>query len=805
MKKNTQTATAPLSAGNVISLCFLLLYVFVDFVPSFDAFDIMGSQWLYVGIVNLAVLAYFFVTKKYAHETTIANIVLQPSVISYVIYFLIAAISVLFAINSVEFIVCFARLIITIIAFVNFILLLKDNHRSLRIICQVIAVVAVIKCLQSLNIFFRDVPELGLYQAILNMKNDAGNKNIFASGIVVKIPFILYCIYSAKANGKLINLLLFFVVLYTLLLANARAAYVGAAAEILVYLFFCFIEYRDGKPLKYVLKQASGILIITTLAVIVAQVTISSERKLYGGDANYGTITERISSIGITADQTSGRSHIWKAATAVIKDHPITGVGYGNWKIASIPYEQNDYSDFTISLHAHNDLLETTGELGIFGGLAYLLIFVFAAWYSLKNLLSKKIASEKKLFLLVSAIGLAGYFVDAMLNFPMERTTMQLYFALLFALNCLANFELSGKLHYKTAKIASPYLIIAAFVLIPAVYVTYQTYESLVVQGYTYEDIGAETPVNTWNEVNDKFPAIPNITQTGIPIDGVKGRYLMLAGKYEEADPLLKKAIAANPPIMYGQFLTGLNYYFKKQMDSAYVYAKQVFANRPKSYAVFSLLTNVAIAKKDSLYLKKSFYEYIKNKPGADGWNIYLYALTTFNYAAPYLKNIADSAFLLYPEDPKVIQNKKAVDQMAAGNNVQIIKNGVPVAQPGTDPVADVVTANSAMQKGLDLFAKKDYKNAIKSFQSATELNPGYYPPIENIGMCYYLLNDFATALKYFTRVVRTKLASDGKSEFFAGICLINTGKKAEGCRSFQAAAEKKYYDAQRLIDLNCK
>jgi hypothetical protein len=162
MKKNTQTATAPLSGGNVISLCFLLLYVFVDFVPSFDAFDIIGFQWLYVGIVNLAVLAYFFVTKKYAHETTIANIVLQPSVISYVIYFLIAAISVLFAINSVEFIVCFARLIITIIAFVNFILLLKDNHRSLRIICQVIAVVAVIKCLQSLNIFFRDVPELGL-------------------------------------------------------------------------------------------------------------------------------------------------------------------------------------------------------------------------------------------------------------------------------------------------------------------------------------------------------------------------------------------------------------------------------------------------------------------------------------------------------------------------------------------------------------------------------------------------------------------------------------------------------------------
>jgi O-antigen ligase len=153
----------------------------------------------------------------------------------------------------------------------------------------------------------------------------------------------------------------------------------------------------DSRSLKYVLKQASGILIVTALSVAVAQVTISSERKLYGGAGSYGTITERISSIGVTADQTSGRSHIWKAATAVIKDHPVTGVGYGNWKIASIPYEQNDYSDFTISLHAHNDLLETTGELGIFGGLAYLLIFVFTAWHSLKNLLSKKIPFREEI------------------------------------------------------------------------------------------------------------------------------------------------------------------------------------------------------------------------------------------------------------------------------------------------------------------------------------------------------------------------------------------------------------------------
>jgi O-antigen ligase len=808
MKKNPQTGVAPLSTGNLPSTFFLLLYLLVDFIPSFEAFDIIGSQWLYTGLVNLLVLGYLMISKNQVHDKRVTNIMLQPSVISYFVYFVIAAFSILFAINAVEFLVCFSRLIITIIAFVNFIILIKDYHRNFIFLCQSVAIITLIKCLQSLNIFFHDVPELGLYQAILNMKVDAGNKNIFGSSIVVKMPFILYCIYAGSANQKLINLLVFIIVLYTLLLVNARASYVGAAALIVGYLLFSFVEYRDGKPIKYVLKHVLSIMVVVALAVSLAQVTIVSQRKLYGdGIASvYGTITERISSIGLTSNQTSGRSKIWKAAVSVIKDHPVTGVGFGNWKIASIPYEKGDYTDFSISLHAHNDLLETTGELGVFGGLAYLCIFAFAAFYSIKNLLSKKTASLKKPLLLISLIGLSGYFVDAMLNFPMERTVIQLYFALLLAINSFANFEISRK-PGSNSKILSSYSIIAAFVLLPAVYVAYQTYESLVVQGYTYEDIGAETPVNSWSEVNDKFPAIPNITQTGLPIEGIKGRYLMLAGKYDEAGPYLKKAIAANPPIMYGQFLTGLNYYFKKQMDSAYIYAKDVFQNRPSSYAVFSLLTNVAIAKKDSLYLKKSFYEYNKTKPGPDGWNIYLYALTTFNYPVPYLKNIADSAFLLYPDDPKVIQNKKAVEAMGAGNNVQIIKNGVPVpaAAPGADPATEIVTANASMQKGLDLFSKKDYRAAIKSFQTATDLNPGFYPPVENIAMCYYLLNDFATALKYFTRVVRSKSSSDGKSEFFAGICLINTGKKAEGCKSFEAAAQKKYYDAQRLIDLNCK
>ena len=80
---------------------------------------------------------------------------------------------------------------------------------------------------------------------------------------------------------------------------------------------------------------------------------------------------------------------------------------------------------------AHNDFLEITAELGILGGLLYILIFgrliyVFLLRIKLDN-------SENSLFYFLCLASLGTYIIDALLNFPMERYIMQIMICLLFS------------------------------------------------------------------------------------------------------------------------------------------------------------------------------------------------------------------------------------------------------------------------------------------------------------------------------------------------------------------------------------
>jgi O-antigen ligase len=119
-----------------------------------------------------------------------------------------------------------------------------------------------------------------------------------------------------------------------------------------------------------------------------------------------------------------------------IKENPLTGCGYGNWKIESVKYEYGFYNDFNYSKHVHNDFLQIAAEAGIPAGILFLSIFLFALIFTVRVLLSEA-NQEIKLLSVISFMALAGYFTDATFNFPAERPIMQVYFAFFLALNVI--------------------------------------------------------------------------------------------------------------------------------------------------------------------------------------------------------------------------------------------------------------------------------------------------------------------------------------------------------------------------------
>jgi len=359
---------------------------------------------------------------------------------------------------------------------------------------------------------------------------------------------------------------------------------------------------------------------------------------------------------------------------------------------------------------------------------------------------------------------------------------MQLFFVLILAL--IINQYLQNsvtKTDNKTPENQSTknlFAFICLLLVLPALWFTYTTYNSLVAQKDINSDVLLANPVKSFEEVDNELPSIPNLNAFCFPVDAIRARYLMKEKKYDDALALINKAEAVNPYLPYGEFLKAQIFLEVNKMDSARRYAVAAFAKRPRSLANLQILNFISYKAKDTATLNRNFEiftSYRKDQPAA--WNDYLKYLHELPHDQNKFQALVDSALKLFPDDPELRQKKSGL----------FVNSNSPAVQAAAPYVI----------KALEAFNRKDYAVAIHNFAKAGELNPTDYTNWENIGVCYYVQNNFSVATGYFEKAIGLRTAVDGKSEFFNGICLINLGKKPEGCHYLQLADAKNYPGAK--------
>ena len=109
--------------ADYLLLFFAAIYLIVHFIPDLGGADVMGAQWLYTSIVDLVVLAYILINRKIYAEA-ISNVFSHQYTLLYTFYFIWALISISYAMNAIEAIVCLARLASTFFIFTNLAILL---------------------------------------------------------------------------------------------------------------------------------------------------------------------------------------------------------------------------------------------------------------------------------------------------------------------------------------------------------------------------------------------------------------------------------------------------------------------------------------------------------------------------------------------------------------------------------------------------------------------------------------------------------------------------------------------------------
>jgi O-antigen ligase/tetratricopeptide (TPR) repeat protein len=804
-----QSASFTLNSNSFFPLLGCFLYFVVHFIPDFGGYDAMGSQWMYLVTLDLLIIVYI-VARKNDYQLNAAKVFNNLFSKLYLAFFVLAGISVFVAINPTEGWVCYVRMIATVIAYFNMAILLKGRVDLFKILAQVLALILFVEAFQTISKFANGLPEATTDEAftllIMSLKGEAGNKNIFAAGLVVKVPFVIYGIHRFKLMGKVVNMVILILASLAIFLVNARATFLSLILVFVLYITFCIIDHFKEKKTERTLYRIGFVVIAFVIAFFIDQVAFTRTAAVEAGATNFGSVTERLASVAQTSDESNQvRFRLWAHAIDYTKQHPFMGCGLGNWKIASIPYQRTITNDLYVPIHAHNDFLEVFAELGIPGGLLYLSLFICLIVLTIKTFYSSA-DEETKLMAVFSLIAFTTYMIDALFNFPLERPISQVFFAFLTAVNVGAFIK--GREEQRDEKILSQkagfftpvYALISILLLIPSFYVTYLTYQSLILQKSVLGDLNNEPLKMDWKMVTTSFPSIPNLSATAQPIDAIKGRYLYEAGKFDEALVLLNKGSKANPVIGYSEFLKAGLYYKQDKLDSAFRNGMAAFYTRPKAKTYYQTLIAVLARMKDTANIKKAFREYDRYRHHAYGWDLFLRGMinaeSTMGKLMPNLLTFADSALILFPDDPELLQR------------ISEIQRGLAFSNTKTN-TADMAAAVKYYASGVAAFGtgvpgKDDLEKAAGYFLKSAALNPTDYTAIENAAICYFNMKQWQRAITYFDKELATKMSTNGKPEYFKGVALINLGKKEEGCNYMQTANNKGWAGAAAILKSNC-
>ena len=770
----------------VIPTIFAGLYLLVHFIPDLGASDVMGPQWLYTSCIDFVGIAFIFMHLQHYAEA-VHGIFKYKFTIVFTFLVAWAAISYFYAINPIETLVTGSRLVTTYLVFIVLSILFYKQPLPVLLtsISVIMAFVLLYDSLVLLNTFSSNLTTMDLDQNILALRGNHGNKNVMAASLLIKFPFVLWLIINNKLLGKLLAAFVLVMGVTGLLILNTRSTYVGLIIIAIIFIATT-LYFKSKENKKAILSQIACLIIPIVIGYFIANVFLDTAVQMQDTQGLYGSITKRIGDITLASEENS-RLRLWENAIDYSIKHPLIGCGYGNWKLASIPYEIFHTTELFIPYHAHNDFFEMFADLGVLGGISFALLFllVLIATFSIwKN----KSFNHLHLAATILFMSITCYAVDAFLNFPAERTAMQSILAISAALIFIPLSYHQENIKPRTSLIGV-FFSIALLAIIPSIYVNKLTYDSLKIQKFIIGEFNADIVADIVMKTEDveKLPAIPDMSSSTLPLKAMVARYYIRDKKYDEALALLKESDNVNPYLYYNDFLRSFIYLEKNNFDSALTCSKKAFYNWPNATNYYKNLIVAAAKKKDSTEIKKAFNFIVDHFNTPYTWNNFLMGMFEVKGKVDAnLNHMLDSAIKMFPNDgatfrqTKVLFNRWTID-------------------------ANNKTANDYEVVGHKAFQQGQYIKAANYFMKAANIDPTNYTHTENIGMCLYNSQKYLDAITYFNKSIALGTSTTGKSEYYLGNCYIARGKKIEACNALQLANNKKYPDAAASIKSNCQ
>lgn len=125
---------------------------------------------------------------------------------------------------------------------------------------------------------------------------------------------------------------------------------------------------------------------------------------------------------------------LWETTWNMIREHPLLGVGMGNYQQAQSRYIREEVDAPLVKSHSHNNILQITIERGIFALLIYLWMWYLLLKTGFSSLRESRQGEAAYVLLLGGLAGVMGFFIDGFFQNNFGDTEVAIPFWLLAGL-----------------------------------------------------------------------------------------------------------------------------------------------------------------------------------------------------------------------------------------------------------------------------------------------------------------------------------------------------------------------------------
>ena len=458
------------------------------------------------------------------------------------------------AINSAEAYYTLSKYWILIGYFIITLLLLRTQLISFRSLRNAAALFIAL----SLIIGFGQMWEIGSFfdrRYVTHITGNFGHKNLYSSVLFLALPFIIISSLEGVKIIKWLNLALLACTLLFLTYLRTRGVWAGIYIAFTAYIIVLALNFNKDEyatAWKHKRKSMGFIFSIFLLFIILTLTEYKSGwtpfQKSELTDETENPLTPRyVQNEASNTATLETRLILWNKSLSMASQHPIFGVGPGNWKI-NFPNEGTDFL-FEKKIHymrPHNDFIWILTELGFPGLVLYFSIFSITLYYLIRLIRFGNDATKRTHYI-VLFVSIIGYLFIAFVDFPLERIPHQMLLLLLFAY-ATSEYHLEFKmaLSYRTYA-RNIFLGVLGLSILGSGLISTYRFQSELSLKRTQKAFARQRWSDVRKEGGKAINMFFNLDPSGIPIEWFIGVACYSEGNYRGARDHFENAYSAHP------------------------------------------------------------------------------------------------------------------------------------------------------------------------------------------------------------------------------------------------------------------